>query len=140
MSVDNHEIGRRFMEEIIGQGRWSEAGEIMSDDVVMHHPSSPQPVAGIDAVKGFLIAFRTGFPDLNMKAEDVAADGDKVVVRWRVRGTHTADLFGIPPTGKAMNVAGISWLRIADGKIVEDWVSEDTMGLMQQLGLIPAQG
>ncbi|MFN8474492.1 MAG: ester cyclase [Anaerolineae bacterium] len=140
MSVDNHAIGRRFMEDFIGNARWDEASDILAQDVVMHHPSSPQPIAGIEAVTGLLMGFRAGFPDMNMQAEDVAADGDKVVVRWRVRGTHTADLFGIPPTGKIMDVMGISWLRIADGKIAEDWVSEDTVGWMRQLGLLPAMG
>jgi predicted ester cyclase len=84
-----------------------------------------------------LQGFRAGFPNLNIVAEDVFGEGDKVAVRWRATGTHTADLFGIPPTGKSMNVAGISLVRMSNGKIVEDWVAEDTHGLMKQLGVIP---
>ncbi len=61
-------------------------------------------------------------------------------MRWHMQGTHTENLFGIPPTGKAVSVKGISVVRVVGGKIVEDWVSEDTMGLMQQLGIIPPMG
>ena len=70
--------------------------------------------------------------------EDVFGEGDKVAVRWHVTGTHTASLFGIPATGKSMDISGISILRLVDGKIAEDWVSEDTIGLMKQIGVIPA--
>jgi steroid delta-isomerase-like uncharacterized protein len=137
-TVDYKSIGRRFFEDMLGTANWAAAEEIMTADVVMHHPSSPVPVAGREAVVGFLGAFRAGFPDLHMVAEDVFAEGDKVAVRWHVTGTHTESLFGIPPTGKKMDVAGISVLRVADGKIVEDWVSEDSLGMMKQLGIIPA--
>lgn len=135
--ADNKAIGRRFFEVALGQGNWAAADELLAPDVVMHHPSSPEPVRGSEAVKGFLGAFRAGFPDLNMTVEDVFAEDNNVAVRWRVRGTHTADLFGIEPTGKQMNVAGISIFRIANGKIAEDRVSEDSLGLMQQIGVIP---
>jgi steroid delta-isomerase-like uncharacterized protein len=138
MSLEsNKTLGRRFFEDMLAKGDWAVADEITSDDVVMHHPASPVPIPGRQAVLGLLQAFRGGFPDLNIVAEDVFGEGDKVAVRWRATGTHTADLFGIPPTGKSMNVMGISIVRIAGGKIVEDWVSEDTMGLMKQIGVIP---
>ncbi|UCG80829.1 MAG: ester cyclase [Desulfobacterales bacterium] len=138
--ADNKLVGRRFFEDMLAKGDWAIAEKLMSQDIVMHHPSSPTPVNGREAVVGFLKAFRAGFPDLKMVAEDVFGEGNKVAVRWRASGTHEAELFGIPPTGKSMNVAGISILRIVDGKIVEDWVSEDSLGLMQQLGIIPAMG
>ncbi len=133
---DNRQLGRRFFEETLGKGKWDAAPEFVSEQVVMHHPSSPEPVRGLPAVQGFLSQFRNGFSDFNMNVEDVVEGGDKVTVRWRARGTHDNTLFGIPPTGKQMNVAGISVLRIANGKIAEDWVSEDSLGLMQQLGVI----
>lgn len=137
MSADAAVVGRRFFEELLGRANWAAAPEILAPDVVMHHPSSPEPVQGIAKVQGFLGAFRAGFPDMQMTVEDVVGNGDKAAVRWRMRGTQTAELFGIPPTGKQVTVAGISVVRVVDGKIVEDWVSEDTLGMMQQLGLIP---
>ena len=137
MSTDAVTLGGRFFAEILDKGDWGFADEIISDDIVMHHPSSPEPLRGIEAVQGLLGAFRAGFPDFQMTVEDTFGSGDKAVVRWRMRGTHTEDLFGIPPSNKPVNVGGTSILRGADGKIVEDWVAEDTMGLMQQIGVVP---
>jgi len=133
-------IGRRFFEELLGKGDASVADEILADDVVMYHPSSPTPVTPRAAVQGFLGAFRAGFPDMRMTVEDAFGSGEKAAVRWHMQGTHTENLFGMPPTGKAVSVKGISVVRVVGGKIVEDWVSEDTMGLMQQLGIIPPMG
>src|SRR5579885_1731287 len=95
---ESRELGRQFMEVVIGKGDWDLGAKIVSPDVVMIHPSSPEPVAGFDAVKGMLLGFRAGLPDMTMTAEDVIAEGDRAVVLWRLRATHTADLFGLPPT------------------------------------------
>lgn len=141
MSNDAVTLGSRFFNEVLGQDDWNAADEIVAGDIVMHHPASPVPISGREAVQGMLSAFRAGFPgDFSMSVEDVFGSGDKAVVRWRMRGTHTADLFGIPASNKAVDVNGISIVRVAGGKIVEDWVSEDTMGLMQQIGVVPTQG
>lgn len=75
-----------------------------------------------------------------MTVEDAFGAEDKAAVRWRMEGAQTAELFGIPPTGKSVSVKGISVVRVAGNKIVEDWVAEDTLGLMQQLGVIPSMG
>jgi steroid delta-isomerase-like uncharacterized protein len=140
MSNDAVTLGNRFFEDILGKGDWNAADEIIADDIVMHHPANPGPVTGREAVQGMLSAFRAGFPDLQMTVEETFGSGDKAAVRWRMQGTHTAELFGIPPSNKAVSVNGISIVRVAGGKIVEDWVSEDTMGLMQQIGVVPTHG
>lgn len=140
MSSDPITVGRRFFEEVLGTGDWEVAQEIIASDVVMHHPSSPVPVAGYEAVKGMLSAFRAGFPTLSMTVEDAFGSGKKAAIRWRMQGVHSGNLFGIPATGKQVNVAGISVVLVENGKIVEDWVAEDTMGLMQQIGVVPSQG
>jgi steroid delta-isomerase-like uncharacterized protein len=136
-AAESKTIGRRFMEEVIGQGDWDLGAEIVSQDVVMIHPSSPQPVAGLEAVKGMLLGFRAGLPDMTMTVEDAIGEDDRAVILWRLRATHTADLFGLPPTGKRVEMPGVSIFRVTDGKVVHDIVSEDTMGLMRQLGVIP---
>jgi steroid delta-isomerase-like uncharacterized protein len=133
-------LGRRFFEEVLGTGNWSVGEEIIDANVVLHHPSSPEPVQGYEAVKGMLSAFRAGFPDLHMVVEDAFGNGDKAVIRWHMTGTHTGNLFGIPATGNQVDIAGMSIVDVKDGKIVEDWVSEDTMGLMQQIGVVPTLG
>jgi steroid delta-isomerase-like uncharacterized protein len=133
-------IARRFIEEILDTGDWSSAAELLTDDVVMHHPSAPEPIRGREAVQGFLGVFRTGMPDLRLRVEDVTADGDRVAARWSAHGTHTAEMFGIPPTGREIDIHGISFFRFADGRIAEDWVEENTLGVLQQLGVIPPLG
>lgn len=129
--------GERFFTDMLGKANWSLANDLLAPEIIMHHPSSPQPVAGVENVVGFLGAFRAGFPDMTMKVELAFGDGEMVAVRWCMSGTHSAVLFGIPPSGKSVSVSGISLLRFSDGKVVEDWVSEDSLGLMQQIGVIP---
>jgi predicted ester cyclase len=68
----------------------------------------------------------------------VAEGGDRAAARWSARGTHEADLFGIPPTGREISIRGISFFRFSDGRIAEDWVEENTFEVLQQLGVIPA--
>jgi steroid delta-isomerase-like uncharacterized protein len=136
-AAESKAIGRRFMEEVIGRGDWDLGTEIVSPDVVMVHPSSAEPIRGFDAVKGLLVGFRAGLPDMIMTVEDAVAEDDRAVILWRLRATHTADLFGLPPTGKRVEMPGVSIFRVTDGKVVHDIVSEDTMGLMRQLGVVP---
>jgi steroid delta-isomerase-like uncharacterized protein len=137
MSTEAVTLGRRFFEEMLAKGDWVVAAEILDENIIMHHPASPVPITPLPAVQGMLAGFRAAFPDLSMTVLDAFGDGDKAVVRWQMQGTHTADLFGMPPTDKAVTVNGISVVQVANGKIVEDWVSEDTMGMMRQLGVVP---
>ena len=78
------------------------------------------------------------FPGYQMIAEDVIAEGDKVVVRATMHGTHQGELMGIPPTGKQVTVSMIVVYRIVDAKIAEHWIVADQLGLMQQLGAVLA--
>jgi predicted ester cyclase len=80
--------------------------------------------------------FRRGFPDVISTIEDLIAEGDKVVARWRSRATHQGEYMGIPPTGKEVEFTGISFYRIEGGKIAESWNVEDQFGLMQQIGAV----
>lgn len=134
--ADNKATARYFFEVELGRGDWSHSGESIAEDVIMHHPSNPNDIWGCDAVRDFLTMFRAGFPDLKMTVKSVFGEDDMVSVRWQAQGAHTGELFGIPPTGKNMHINGISILRFKDGKIVEDWVSEDSLGLLTQLGVI----
>ena len=76
-------------------------------------------------------------PDLRLTVEDVAEGDEAVALRWSARGTHEADLFGIPPTGNELRIRGISFFRFADGLIAEDWIEENTFDVPQQLGVVP---
>ena len=139
MSIaENKEIARRFINDVISENNWDIAPEVLSPNLVIYHTAVPGGrLEGRDAVIGVFQAYRAGFPDLKISIEDEIAEDDKVVVQWRALGTQTGNLFGMPPTGKSVNVPSVSILRIADGKIVEDHISEDSLGMMKQLGAIP---
>ena len=94
----------------------------------------------VEAAKQEAADFRRGFPDVVSTIEDLIAEGDKVVARWRSRATHRGEYMGIPPTGKEVEFTGISVYRIEGGKIAESWNSEDQFGLMRQIGAIPELG
>ena len=78
------------------------------------------------------------FLDIRVAVEDQVAERDKVVSRWTATGTHTGDLMGIPPTGRRVDISGVTINRFSGGKIVEDWYQSDDLGMMQQLGVVPS--
>jgi predicted ester cyclase len=90
-----------------------------------------------EAAKQEAANFRQGFPDVTSTIEDLIAEGDKVVARWRSRATHQGEYMGIAPTGNEVEFTGISFYRIEEGKIAESWSVEDQLGLMRQIGAFP---
>lgn len=136
--MENARGSRRVLEEMFGGGNYELAHELIADDAVGHDPAQPEPTTGaageIEAARGY----REAFPDLRMTVDQVIAEGQDVAIRWTARGTHKGDLFGIAPTGKEATVTGITIDRWADGKIVESFTNWDTLGLLQQLGAVPA--
>ena len=84
--------------------------------------------------------FRQGFPDVVSTIEDLIAEGDRVVARWRARATHQGEYVGIPPTGKEVEFTGISVYRIEEGKIAQSWTELDELGLMRQIGAVAESG
>jgi steroid delta-isomerase-like uncharacterized protein len=129
---------RRYFEEAWNQGNLAVLDELVAPDYVNHDPFVPGLPPGPEGLKPIFAGLRAAFADLHYTIDDQLADGDKVATRWTMRGTHTGELMGIPATGKAVTVSGIQIERIVDGKIVEHWRKSDDLGLMQQLGVIPA--
>jgi predicted ester cyclase len=134
----NAEASKRIIDEILGAGNYDLADELIASDARGHDPALPQPTIGPEGLKEAARGYRAAFPDLKLTSEQVIAEGDYVAIRWTARGTHKGELFGIAPTGKQATVTGISIDRWANGKIVESWVNWDTLGLLQQLGAVPA--
>ena len=140
MSVEeNKALARRFFDEVFNTPNRDAAGEIVAGDYVAHYPAFPGGIHGPDGLMQVVSAFRAAFPDLHYTPEETIAEGDRVVVRWTARGTHQGDFQGLPPTGRPIMVTGIDIFRIADGKVVETWISSDLLGLLQQIGAIPGQ-
>ncbi len=103
---------------------------------VGHFPGMPP----LDASghRAYSEVMMTAFPDIERTVEDLVAEGDKVVARWTAVGTHTGPFQGMPPSGSRATSSGITVFRIADGRIVEEWSESDMLGLLQQIGAIPA--
>jgi steroid delta-isomerase-like uncharacterized protein len=103
---------------------------------VNDHDPGPGTAPGLAGTKQTLSMYHAVFSDLRVTAEDMIADGDKVVVRLTMNGTNTGEFMGLPPTGKQVTMSGIEMFRLADNKIVERWAEFDMMSLMQQLGVM----
>lgn len=134
MSEQNKKIVRRTFEEIWNRGNLAVIEERFSRDYAGH---STNNVRGQEGAKQFATEMRSAFPDFHYTVEDEIAEGDKVVHRWTLRGTHQGTFQGIPPTGRQVTITGISIRRIAGGKLVEGWTNADLLGLLQQLGAVP---
>jgi len=125
---ENKAVVRREQEEL-----WNHTGDLDAAEELF--------AAGqAEAAKQQAADFRRGFPDVVSTIEDLIAEGDKVVARWRSRATHRGDYMGILPSSKEVEFTGISFYRIEGGKIAESWIVEDQLGLMRQIGAIPELG
>jgi steroid delta-isomerase-like uncharacterized protein len=136
MSAVNKELSRRFT-ELFSTGDEALAEEVLSPGVVMYGSVPGGELDGLDAVRGFVRAYRAAFPDNTSAVQQQIAEGDTVVTRWRARGTHRGEFGSIPPTGRRYEINGVTIERIADGRIAEVWAVWDGLELLDQLGIAP---
>jgi steroid delta-isomerase-like uncharacterized protein len=118
-------------------GKVDDLDAFVAKDFVDHTPGI---APGLEGLKQSILGARAAFPDLKIIAEDLIAEGDKVVSRGSWTGTQTGPFGGLPPNGKKVMVSGIDIIRIENGMIVEHWEATDNLGLLQQLGVIPPMG
>jgi predicted ester cyclase len=118
-------------------GDWEKVwDELVAPNVIHHFNSWAEPICGLEANKEFQASLFQGFPTLQQDIQDVIAEGDKVVYRHILRGTHTGNFVGIPPTGKWVKSNGFTLLRISENKIVEWWYETNLLEVMTQLGVV----
>jgi steroid delta-isomerase-like uncharacterized protein len=134
----NKNLVLRYLERVISEGDYSTLSECVAQDVAYSSCYTFQPVRGLVAYQEMVVALRRGFPDLHITVEDCLAEDDRVAARWTANGTHTGEFMGFPPSNRKVMIKGMSMYRIADGKIVEGWLNEDSLGILQQIGLIPS--
>ncbi len=139
MSEENKAFIRRVV-DAFNQSDFAAVDKYFAPNYVDHERARMGLPPGPAGVKQAWGMFRAAFPNLQGIIEDMIAEGDKVVVRGTFRGTHQGELMGIPPTGKPITVSLIDINRIEGGKLVERWAETDMLGMMQQLGVIPAPG
>jgi steroid delta-isomerase-like uncharacterized protein len=136
-SEQNKAIVRRAFEEP-WKGNLDVVDELIASDYIGYDPANPEPLRGPEGVREFIASYRAAFPDARITVEQQLAEGDLVATRWSGRGTHEGELMGISPTGKEVTVSGLTISRLQRGKIVEEFLNWDTLGMMQQLGAVPA--
>lgn len=129
----NKELVLKFYEEIDKQN-FDAAIAMLAPDAKIYASGSFEP-AKLEDLKPMFLAWYTAFPDYAHKIEDVVAKGDKVVLRITYTGTHEGEFFGAPPTGNSFKYLGIHMITVKEGKLVEGWILEDMLYLMQQLGM-----
>ena len=129
-------MDRRVIEEIINQGRYEVAHEIFAPEFIYHGPGG-QELKGPEGFIQLISTYRNAFPDLRLKANHMVAEGDSIAVHFSSTGTHTGELMGLPATGKKINVSGMIFYRVADGKFIEAWEILEQYTMMQQIGVIP---
>lgn len=126
---------RRYLETVIGEGHADLVEEFMAEGIELHGTGL---APGLTALEEWVAMLDAAFPDRQVTIDDVVAEGDKVVIRTTLTGTHQKEMQGIPATGNAVTQPSITIFRLSNGKIAEGWFATDNLSMMQQLGVIPA--
>lgn len=140
MPIENKVIIQRLYDEVWNKRKVELLHLLLSPSHALHGPIFPGSSIGPEAYKQTLIVFTSGFPDLRFTVEEMVAEDEKVVCYWTISGTQQGEFMGVPATGKKVSVDGITIHHIANGKIMDTYVSPDMWGMMHQLGVVPALG
>jgi steroid delta-isomerase-like uncharacterized protein len=138
MTAESNKIVMRHFLEFINTASESLAQELISLDAIFHVPGRPEPMRGPAGYLAIIGMMRGGFPDIQWTLEEMVAEGDKVAARFTMRGTHRGTFFGVPPTGKTIAVQAMNIYRLSGGQFVEEHGQPDMLGLLQQIGAVPA--
>ena len=136
-SEQQNEALIRQVLELINDRNLDAAFELYAPDYIYHGPGG-QELRGRDGIRGLWAVFLAAFPDLHSTVDDVISEGDKLVLRWTIQGTHTGEFLGIPASNKQMTLHVTEIFRIANGQLVEAWDQYDRLHLMEQIDAIPA--
>jgi steroid delta-isomerase-like uncharacterized protein len=138
MAQENSALIRRWFDQVWNEGRMEAIDEMASPDVVGHGQAQHATDVGLEEFRTFAKDLRRAFPDMTVTIDQIVEQGDKVVARWTSTMTHKGDFLGFAPSGKKATITGTSIQRISGGKIVEGWDNWDQLGLLVQIGAVPA--
>jgi predicted ester cyclase len=132
-SEDNKKVVRACFEEA-ARGNFDALDALVTPDYVLH----PEEMRGPDGLKQMVEGYRSAFSGLRVTIDQQFTEGDYIATRTTIRGTHDGELMGIPPSGKEVEFTGLTISRCEGGRIVEEWELTDTVGLLGQIGALPA--
>ena len=138
MTAETNKIVMHRFLEFINTASEMLAQELISPDAIFHVPGRPEPMRGPAGYLAIIGMMRGGFPDIQWTLEEMVAEGDKVAARFTMRGTHRGTFFGVPPTGQIIAVQAMNIYRLSSGQFVEEHGQPDMLGLLQQIGAVPA--
>ena len=133
----NANIVRQFIEKVLNRGEIDAAGQFFWEDMVEQVPL-PGQGPGLEGLKEALRGLRAAFPDMHWTIHEQIAEGDKILSRFEWTGMHRGPFLGVPATGRPVKVWGMVIDRFEGGKIKDTRIIMDTLGLMVQLGVVPA--
>ena len=138
-TADNKSVIKTFIEEVLNEGRFERLDELVLADFVELDPL-PGQSQGREGLREVLRQMRAAFPDIHWVVEEMIGEGDKVCTRFTWTGTHRGPFLGVPATGRYVAVKGIVIDRLNGGKMADSRILMDTLGMMQQRGVLPASG
>src|SRR6476660_1361067 len=138
MTAETNKIVMSRFLEFINTASESLAEELISPDAIFHVPGRPEPMRGPAGYLAIIGMMRGGFPDIQWTLEEMIAEGDKVAARFIMRGTHRGTFFGVPPTGKPIEVQAMNFYRLSGGQFVEEHGQPDLLRFLQPIGAVPA--
>jgi steroid delta-isomerase-like uncharacterized protein len=132
---DNKHIARSWF-DAMNQRDFAAIDRLFATDYILHYPGIPEGARGGDVIRELVSAYVAAFPDLRFTVTRLIAEADTVLVAWTAEGTHQGTLMGLEASGRRARWEGTSVLRVRDGRIAEDWVLNDQLSMLQQLGLV----
>ncbi len=135
--ADYKEMAQRWYSEVMSEGKTEVIDELCAPDFVDHNPL-PGTTADLAGLKDFVAQIRAAFPDMQVTADDIVAEGDRLAVRSTMRGTHEGAFMGIPGSGKKVEVSNYDFVRFENDQAAEHWGVIDSAALMEQIGMAPA--
>jgi steroid delta-isomerase-like uncharacterized protein len=137
MSIERNKAVVQQVFDAVNNGDVNRLGDLVTDDIAIHTPI-PGIESGRDGFRQFIGLYLAAFPEQHVEVHELVAEGDRVLARHTHHVTHGGEFAGLPPTGQQATVDGLELFRVSDGRIAEMLHHDDLLGLMQQLGAIPA--
>ncbi len=137
MSIEANKLAMRRFTEFINTADQNLGEELIAADAQFWVPGRPESMRGLAGYMNVLGMMRSGFSDVQWSLEETIAEGDKIAARFTMRGTHDGTVFGVPATGRKIEVRAMNFYRLAGGKFVEEYGQPDLLGLLQQIGAVP---